>query len=362
MEAVDKKMISHLHGMLSRARIITTISHVHPDGDAIGSSLAMLEFLRVMGKDAASVFPDPAPDSLSFLAGEMPRTDILSYSGEPRETVARLQASDLIICLDFNDFTRVEGLRDILLATQAPKVLIDHHKDPDLTTFDLAFSRVDVSSTCELLYHILLEMPEIQGDPSRLPQAAAHALMTGMTTDTNNFANSTYPSTFAMAAGLLRAGVNRDDILVHVLQDYPLRRLRVLGKLLDSGLHLTPEGVAWMVLDLETSASYGLTEGDTEGFVNVPLSVRDIRMSIFLKQESDTCLRVSIRSKRGFSALALARKCFHGGGHLLAAGGKLWIGQDVASLAEVPDFLERNIADFFSSKNGVIEAQVQVNE
>ena len=168
-----------------------------------------------------------------------------------------------------------------------------------------------------------------------LPAECATALMTGMTTDTNNFNNSVYPTTLIMASQLLAAGVDRDFILQKINQEHTENRLRLKGFMLKDLLKVTDDGVAFMVLDKEAQLRYNMQEGDTEGFVNEPLSIAKVRMSIFAREDKEE-VRISIRSKKGTSANRCARLFFDGGGHENAAGGKLLI-----PIGEVEEYIRK---------------------
>ena len=174
-----------------------------------------------------------------------------------------------------------------------------------------------------------------------LPQMSATALMTGMTTDTNNFGNSTYPSTLLMASSLLSAGVDRDAILSHLYNQYSENRLRLMGHMMKDLLHITDDGVAYIVLDTETMRNYKVQDGDTEGFVNMPLSIAGVRMSIMAKEDEGK-VRISIRSKKGTSANGCARTYFNGGGHENAAGGRLRIPEDIQDISFAAEYIEKH--------------------
>ena len=165
-----------------------------------------------------------------------------------------------------------------------------------------------------------------------------YALLTGMTTDTNNFANSVFPSTLEMASGLLRAGVDRDRILENLYQKGRENRLRLLGHLLSERLIVTPEGAAITIFREEDRKRFGILEGETAGFVNMPLSIGKVRISGFFKEE-DGILRVSLRSKKPLSARELAVRAFHGGGHEQAAGGKILVPEDIPTMDAAGDYL-----------------------
>ena len=332
MYTVETEKTSGLRQMLGRAGKVVITSHVHPDGDAVGSTTAMLSYLTEgLGTEAFAVFPDEVPDYLRFIVPER-LSGRVGWGVEA--AAAALQGAGLLIALDFNDLSRTEALKDHFLAFRGPRVLIDHHVGPDTVSFDLVFSETEISSTCELLYWILTAA---SGSES-LPAACKDALLTGMTTDTNNFANSVFPSTLEMASGLLRAGVDRDRILENLYQKGRENRLRLLGHLLSERLIITPEGAAITIFREEDRKRFGILEGETEGFVNMPLSIGKVRISGFFKEE-DGILRVSLRSKKPLSARELAVRAFHGGGHEQAAGGKILVPEDIPTMDAAGDYL-----------------------
>ena len=319
MKTSEKTLL--LSKWIDEARTVCTVCHTRPDGDAIGSSVAAYTYLAACRhKNVTLLLPDAQPKSIDFLLeGITPKV----------ADASPLAGCDLLICLDFNNFSRVESISGACSSFKGRKVLIDHHEAPDESLFDLCFSTTEVSSTCELLFGILMQMPDIAGNASLLPPRAAYALVAGMTTDTNNFANSVYPGTLTMASALLQAGADRQDILDNLYSSGREQRLRALGDILGNRLIITPEGAAITVLPKTIQDGYGLLDGETEGFVNIPLEIKHVRLSIFARQEEEGVFRVSIRSKRGTSARRLASTVFHGGGHEQAAGGKIFIPQDV---------------------------------
>lgn len=321
--------------LVNGARCITVAAHAHPDGDALGSVSALAWWLRErLGKDAVAIFPDTPPDTIRFIVPE--GVPCLCGDREPDACGARIAASDLVILLDCRSFGRTETLKDLFPASPARKVLVDHHLDPDCGAFDLVFSTPDISSASELLYQVLRE---IEGSAKGLPAVTLRCLMTGMTTDTNNFANSVFPSTMEMASELLAAGVDRDAILTDLYNRYRENRVRLMGCLQYEHLHITPEGLAYMIATREILDRFDAREGETEGLVNVPLAIAEVKMSILLK-EDDGHFRVSVRSKKGWSAQQCAIRWFNGGGHENASGGKLFWPKDIASPDEAAAYLE----------------------
>lgn len=347
MNDINSSNINTFEKLLSEAESIAIVTHMKPDGDAMGSSLALYHFLQDSGKSSKIVLNDTYPPYLGFIADKSRKGDILIYEEDLSAAESAIIESSLVICLDFNAFHRTDRLEKALAESTGRKILIDHHLNPSRELFDLSFSEIQVSSASELLYHILMETSMVSKNAERLGEDCREALMTGMTTDTNNFANSVFPSTLHMASALLASGTDRDFILNRIYNQYGENRLRLLGHMMKDLLTITDDGVAYIVLDRKTMEAYGINEGDTEGFVNMPLSIADVRMSILTKEDGQK-IRVSIRSKRGTSANMCARKYFNGGGHENAAGGRLNIPKDVKGIENVGSYIERVTHIFFN--------------
>lgn len=349
MKDINSGSISMFETLAAEARKISIVTHMKPDGDAMGSSMAMYHFLKSAGKSPKVILNDPYPAYLSFLVSGEASEDICIFADNPEKASEEITGSDLIICLDFNAFHRADRLEKPLAEAKGRKMLIDHHLNPARELFDLSFSETEVSSASELLYHILIATERISGNAERLPKECMDALLTGMTTDTNNFANSVYPSTLRMASSLLEAGTDRDAILNRLYNQFSENRLRIMGHMMKDLLTITADGVAYIVLDRKTMDQYDIAEGDTEGFVNMPLSIAQVRMSILIKEDEDR-VRVSIRSKKGTSANMCAKRFFNGGGHENAAGGRLYIPADIKGIEEAGDYIERNTHIFLNNE------------
>jgi len=338
---ITDSKLKEFRQMMDGAERITVLGHTHPDGDAIGSTTALCVCLRdILGKSPVLIFPDTPADNLLFI----PDSGIpcICADKSPSEALSAIEGSDTIILLDCRSFSRIEQLGDPCRAASARKILIDHHPDPQEDEFNLVFSTPDISSASELLYWILTG---IFG--RALPEKAREAILTGMTTDTNNFANSVFPSTMQMASELIADGTDRDKILNLIYNCYRENRIRLMGYMQCNEMRLLPEGVAYMVLTKDIQERFGYREGETEGLVNVPLAIGTVRMSI-LATEKDGLFRISVRSKKGTSAQNLAVRFFRGGGHENAAGGKIILGEDVPSAALVPSYIENSVKTFFA--------------
>lgn len=331
METAEK--ITILSSLIDSSERIAVCTHTHPDGDALGSSGAVFHYLcEVRCKACVSMVREEAPATIAFIS-----------EGIPVLGPEAISAADLIICTDFNGMSRAGGeIEQALRASAAKKVLIDHHLNPQEAEFDLVFSRAEVSSACEMVYEILRQMPGIDGQTARLPLSVLNCLMAGMTTDTNNFANSVFPSTLAMAADLIASGVDRDAIVAELYNRYRPNRVRAIAHILSEEMVIRPDGLAVIIVSKELWHRFGLEEGELEGMVNIPLTIDEVKVCLYLRESVDAPeMRVSIRSKRGWSANAMAVKYFHGGGHEQAAGGKLRIPDDIPNAAAAAAFVEK---------------------
>ena len=331
-----------LEKILNEDRKTAIISHFNPDGDAVGASVGMRSFLLSAGKDADIVIPSRQPEFLDFLD---PEKHITCYVDDKEKAESLINGAELIICLDFNRIERTEWLASPLSSSKAVKVLIDHHLNPDTEKFDLIISDPGASSTCELLYRTLMCFSSIDGDPTRLSLITLTALATGILTDTNNFNNSVTPDTFLIASDMLRCKVDIDAINNMVFKRYSESRMRLMGHLLTDSMSIAPGlSASTIVITLKDRERYHFADGDSEGFVNLPLMIRDVEVSA-LFSETPEYIRVSLRSKGRISVNALANAYFNGGGHERAAGGRLYMPVD-----EVRGYFLKSLEQFLQSK------------
>lgn len=342
MKKIDTKKLEEY---LARAGRVAIIGHFNPDGDCIGSVCAMYRYLRKRGIEAQAVLPGGIPHTLRFLnpsgAGR-----IICYNSADRRAEEAIAAADLIICLDLNTISRTEALAGPIISSPAPKILIDHHIEVQDDSFCLRYTDTNVSSACELLFEILMNLPDIGGNVKRLTLKCAEALYLGMMTDTNNFANSVFPGTFEMASVLAERGVDRGRLYERVMQSYKPGRVQLMGHLLKDNLRLLPQRkAAYMLLSAREKEYYRIKPGDTEGYVNIPLSIGNVQLSaLFTEDDSRKFIRVSLRSKGKLNVSIFSNRHFNGGGHRNAAGGRLFM-----PLAEVPAYFEAALEDFLAS-------------
>lgn len=308
-------MPSVINRKITGAAKIAIISHVNPDGDAIGSSLAMYHFLNKPDNSVTVIMPDEYPDFLKWLPGSK---EIVIFSKKRTAATAILQEADLIFILDFNTPARAGKASEILTGSKAYKILIDHHPDPD-SFADLVFSDTVASSTAELVYRFI----ESAGQSDRIDEISATCIYTGIMSDTGSFSyNSSQPETYRILSELLKKGIDKDNIYYKVYDNFSESRLKLLGYCLDRKMVVLPEyRTAYMSLSLDEKKKYNYVRGDSEGFVNYPLSVKGIDFVAFFMENNDH-VKISFRSKGRFDTNSFAGKNFDGGGHANASGGE----------------------------------------
>jgi phosphoesterase RecJ-like protein len=295
------------------------VCHKSPDGDAIGSSLAWAEYLRLRGKDATVMVPDQFPDFLKWL----PNTEkIVRYDKHKDKGDMLLKIADLVFCLDFNTSSRVDEMEQALVSSPAKKVLIDHHLKPDVPA-DLVVSFPEASSTSELVFRIVWQM----GAFDKLEKAFAVPVYCGMMTDTGGFTyNSSRPEIYFIISELLTKRIDKDRIYRNVYHNYSENRIRLMGYVLYQKLVYKPEyHAAFYSLTRDELKRFNFIKGDAEGLVNIPQQIKGLKLSISLREDTEkpNLVWVSLRSVDDFPCNQMAEAFFNGGGHLNASGGKL---------------------------------------
>lgn len=307
--------------LLTDKERIVIISHVNPDGDAIGSATGMKKFLESNGKVVDIVVPNKYPQFLGFLD---PMSKIITYKDNPEVAAKVLSGADVVLCMDFNSLKRIDDLGALVERSNGAKVLIDHHLQPE-NSFDVMFSDPGASSTCEVAYFLIRRMVMEDRSLASLDLDAGISFYTGLMTDTNNFANSVRPETFKMACELLELGIDKEDIQFKVYSGFREERMRMMGYMLYENMKVFPQSKAgFMLITKELKERFDFRDGDSEGFVNLALNVAGVEVSA-LFTEADGYIKVSLRSKGDFSVNKLSRAFFNGGGHERAAGGKIYI-------------------------------------
>lgn len=304
-----------LKELLSKPKRIVLLPHRNPDGDAIGSTLAMTHYLSKLGHECEIIAPNDFPKFLKWMEGAK-KINIAEYN--PAKCRVLIERAELIFILDFNSITRIDEVGEWLQRSVVPKVMIDHHQEPE--QFDFMYSDVSFPATCQMVYNFI----DAMGDLDLIDKTIAECIYTGIMTDTGNFRfRSTSASTHRVVAELLERGIEIDRIYNNVFDTQSPNRLKLLGLALDS-LEVFPEHRASCIcLTRKQQLEYGSQKGDTEGFVNYGLGINDYVFSVFfIEDQQKDFIKISFRSKGNFDVNAFARKHFNGGGHINAAGGR----------------------------------------
>ncbi|MDE6578281.1 MAG: bifunctional oligoribonuclease/PAP phosphatase NrnA [Muribaculaceae bacterium] len=331
---IDTNRAKELRQLIERSSKIVLTCHVRPDGDAIGSTLALWHLLHTLGKEATVVVPDKAPSNLAFLPGFK---EIGVFTCHPKFCETTFAEADLVICCDFNTPSRQDMLAPVMLEAKATKVLIDHHQEPDDFT-SLVFSYPDMSSTCELVFRVIAAM----GLYGEVNLDCATCLLTGIITDTRNFSvNCKHTDLYDILMRLLEKGVDKERIVKEALSTRSLSSLRLEAYAISEKMEIFPKHKAALItLSKEELERFSYERGDTEGLVNRPLEVRGLVYSIFMREDAD-CIKVSARSCEGFPVSEICKNLYGGGGHLQAAGGEFY-----GSLEECRKLLIDNMENY----------------
>jgi phosphoesterase RecJ-like protein len=294
---------------------VVIVSHRSPDGDSVGSSLGLAHFLQSMQHQVQVLTPDPAPEFLSW----MPAFDSIGNFEKNRALCeTSIAEAEIIFCLDFNTLMRCASLEQPIRANKSAILInLDHHQDPD-DFADYQWADTTASSTAEIVFQFA---EKVKGSIFE-QEAFAACIYTGILTDTGSFRfSSTSAKTHRIAASLLEMGADQTYIHSKVYDSYSVDRLKLLGYALhEKLLVLEPLHTAIIALTEKELQQYNFRKGDTEGLVNYPLSIKEIKLAILITQK-DGKVKMSFRSKGDFAVNKLAAAHFSGGGHLNAAGG-----------------------------------------
>ncbi|MBO6252130.1 MAG: DHH family phosphoesterase [Bacteroidaceae bacterium] len=301
---------------------IVICTHVNPDGDAIGSSLALKHYLERKGKQATVIVPNVFPDFLRWLPGA--ENVLVQTNQTHKEQIkAAIDAADFIIVCDLNQPNRLAGLEETVMASQAPRILIDHHLNPDTNFCQTIVSHPEMCATAEVICHMLSQLGELDG----ISQEEATCLYCAMMCDTGAFSfNSNRPIIYEYISRLLAHGIDKDEIYRNVFWTASEGRLRLQGYLLYVNMKvLHDRNAAIITLTNEERRRFKVKNGDTEGIVNIPLQMLGTRLSIFINEDTEHpgTMKLSLRSVGDFPCDQMASRFFGGGGHKNASGGKL---------------------------------------
>ena len=323
-----------LDTVIQSPKRFAVVSHVNPDGDAIGSSLAFAQFLKKFGHKAEVMVSNDFPGACNI--------HIYDKASETCDQI--LNVADVLVILDFNHSSRSGLIQETLNKLNTKKILIDHHRDTDLSQFFCALSETNVSSTSELVAEVVMHYGE-----QYLDESIATNLLVGIMTDTGSFSHSIYHSeTLAICAKLIDKSISYNQIHQLVYDTFSEGRLRLLGYSISNKMEVLDEyATAIIALSKEELAQFNYQVGDTEGVVNFPLNMKKIRMSV-LVTERQGIIRLSFRSKGNFSVHELANKYFNGGGHTNAAGGTL-----TCSLEKALELLHQVLPEYKEKLNQI---------
>lgn len=323
-QIIDKKSIARATGLINKANRIVTVCHTGPDGDAIGASLAAVHVFSSIGKDIKAIIPDKALDNLKCLPGAK---DLVNASEHADFAAKLIKEADLIICLDFNTIDRTGCIADVVQAAKAPKILIDHHLNPNIDA-TVVISHPELCATCSLLFYFVCGI----GLFNEIDRNAAECLLAGIMTDTGNFSyNCSDPDLYIITAELVRKGADKEKLYNKLFNTFSANCLRLNSYAILNKMEVFPDDHAALItLSRDELNKFKYVKGDTEGLVNRPLSIPGIIYSCFMRQESD-CIRVSMRSRGSFPVNELCADHYGGGGHLNAAGGEFYGSLDDAA-------------------------------
>ena len=306
--------IQELKERLATPKKIVILPHRNPDGDALGSTLALNFFLIQKGHNVKVVSPNDYPSFLKWLPGEV---DVLKYNQTPKLVRDFIREADLIFTLDFNALTRIEDLTNIVKNATGEKIMIDHHEAPE-DYAKLKYSDPSMSSTCEMVYNVIKSI-----DNRAFTKEIASCLYTGIMTDTGSFRfSSTTAETHKVIAHLVEVGADGTEIHQNIYDSSSFKRLKLLGLTLSNLVKIPHLPVVFMTLTQNELESCNYKKGDTEGFVNYGLTLNNVIFScIMIESEIEGKIKMSFRSQGDFSVNDFARTYFSGGGHHNAAGG-----------------------------------------
>lgn len=307
---------NEVKSLLNSPKKIVIIPHYNPDGDAIGSALGLYHYLIQKEHKTNIIVPNDYPKFLKWLTGTSVIINFESYTEKANEI---LLSADLIFTVDFNALHRIGNMKSILENNTAPKIMIDHHQQPE----DYAaymYSDVEMGSTSEMIYHFINRI----GDLDMLNKPISEALYTGIVTDTASFRfPKTTPTTHNVVAKLMTCGINHSEIHNKIYDSNRFDRIKLLGMALNNLKIIKQHNAAYITLSQSELDSCNYQKGDTEGLVNYGLSIKGVKLAaIFIENKSEGIVKISFRSKGNFDVNKFSRHNFNGGGHKNAAGGK----------------------------------------
>ncbi len=311
--------IAILQKELSSPKRIVLVGHTNPDGDAVGSMLSLSLWLKSAGHTTNCIVPNRYPYFLEWIDG-ISEVQVYKFASVLCDTI--VAEADIVVCVDFNQFDRLEGLGEAIEKNDsALRVLIDHHLDAPDDTYDILFSDTQSCATAMIVHKILTTIA-----PSVIDRTIAENLYVGIMTDTGNFSYSNVTAdVFRVAAELVECGVDVQSVNTAVYNTFTEDRVRLLGYVISERMEVIHNGeAAYMSLNEREMRRFNFQVGDSEGFVNYPLTIEGVKMSAMFSQ-TRKFIRVSLRSRGNLDVSEFAAKYFGGGGHKNASGGKSFL-------------------------------------
>lgn len=308
--------IKEIKALFSAPKDIVIIPHKNPDGDAIGSTLALYHYLSGLGHNATVIAPNDYPSFLKWIPGE---DTILKYDANKELATTKIKEAAIVFTLDFNHLSRTGTMESLLSQIDSTFIMIDHHQQPD-TYATYMYSDTGMSSTCQMVYHFIEKLEDL----SKITADIATCIYIGIMTDTGSFRfRSTTSTTHQVIADLIDRGADNTTIHEKIYDTNTYSKLQLKGVALKN-LRILPEyNTAYITLSQKELDDHNFKKGDTEGFVNIGLSVEGIVLAlIFIENKGEQIIKISLRSKGDFSVNEFSRNHFEGGGHHNASGGK----------------------------------------
>ena len=324
-KVIAQANVDHAEKWFEKAEKIVIVSHVSPDGDAIGSSLGLYHFLQTQEKTVNVIVPNQFPDFLKWMPGAK---DVIIYDRYKDFADRLIREADVICCLDFNELKRIDTMEEAVKNAHGRKMMIDHHLNPG-DFAGITISHPEISSTSELVFRLICRL----GNFDDISREGAECIYTGMMTDTGGFTyNSNDREIYYIISELLSKGIDKDQIYRNVFNTHSEGRLRLMGYVLYEKMEIYRNfNSALIWLTKEDQRKFQHKKGDTEGFVNLPLTIQGIRFSCFLREDTEkNMIKVSLRSVGDFPCNKVASDFFGGGGHLNASGGEVYGTMDEA--------------------------------
>ena len=310
------KDLNEIFPLLAKPKNILITFHQKPDADAMGSGLALYNFLIQFDHKVTVISPTNWPAFLSWMPGAK---NVVDFEMQNEKAVNALKEADWLFCLDFNVLSRTKNMEPVIESLNCTKILIDHHQQPQTAIFDYGLSDTKKSSTAEMIFDFIIE----SGHAEKINKEVAECLYAGVMTDTGSFRfNSSSADVHRMVAKLKESGLNHSQIHENLFDNFLEGRFRFFGNTLLNRMEIFYEyNTALLAIPQKDLIKYNVKTGDTEGLVNFPLSIKGIKLAAVIIDRGDE-RKSSFRSKGGFDVNTFARKYFNGGGHFNAAGGK----------------------------------------